>query len=380
MIESTAKNIVVTSNLRKGDSVAVMGGAHALELLEEISLECYRNGAIPMMVVTSDRYAKRVYSEIPASTLALEPKGLIGMAKASDMLISVEDFEDPSIRQRFPREKLQARQKANLPLNKLLTDPKTGKKWLYAGWPTPSAAKMWDVPYREFEEIVLGGMSVPPQTLMQIGKRINRKLAKAAWVHAWDSKGTDIRLKIKGRFRNIDDGIISQADYDIGDRGANLPAGEVFIAPHETVGDGTLYCPITQDRMSDRIVRDVLLEFRNGVLDLKRTRASKNLSALRSSFKECEKVDRIRFKPTRTRNVAELGIGFNPRIKKATGYILTDEKITGTIHVAFGLNKGYGGNSNSTMHWDFVTAPGINLDAEDDAGRTTSILENGRFI
>jgi len=40
----------------------------------------------------------------------------------------------------------------------------------------------------------------------------------------------------------------------------------------------------------------------------------------------------------RTYNVAELGIGCNPEITRAIGYILTDEKIIGSVHLAFGFN------------------------------------------
>ncbi len=379
-ILKAARNIVTTSNLSKGDSVAIVGGAHTMVLLEEIALESYRKGAIPTIVVTSDRYLKRVYDEIPASTLGIVPKGLVGLAKASDMIIAVEEYENPRIREGFPRAKLKAKQKANLPINKLMSDPKSGKKWLYAGWPTPAAASRWGVSYPEFEEIVLGGMSVPPETLKRVGRTMERKVRGAAWVHAWDSKGTDFRVKVSGRFINIDDGIISKQDYDRGDRGANLPAGELFIAPVETEGGGTLFCPLTQDRMTDVLVRDVMIEFEDGVLQLDKVRASKNKSSLVSSFRQCEEIDKTRYKPVRTRNVAELGIGLNPRIKKATGYILTDEKITGTVHLAFGLNKGYGGKSESTMHWDFVTAPGINVEVESRDGTSKMVIDKGRLV
>jgi len=113
---------------------------------------------------------------------------------------------------------------------------------------------------------------------------------------------------------------------------------------------------------------------------LDRVTASKNLDALVSSFKECEQLDKAKFDPVRTMNLAELGIGYNPNIKKAIGYILTDEKVTGTVHVAFGLNMGYGGNSDSTMHWDFVTAPGVNIEVDRLDGKTVQVMEKGRFL
>jgi aminopeptidase len=67
-------------------------------------------------------------------------------------------------------------------------------------------------------------------------------------------------------------------------------------------------------------------------------------------------------------------------ITKAIGYILTDEKINGSVHVAFGFNKSFGGNSSSQMHWDFVTAPAVNIDVEYEDGSRKSVMENGKLI
>jgi aminopeptidase len=258
--------------------------------------------------------------------------------------------------------------------------PTQGKKWLYAGWPTRQAARRYGISYNEYEKIIIGGIAVSPDILMRIGTKLDRKFEEASWVHVWDDKGTDLRVKVEGRRRNIDDGIISREDYDSGDRGANLPAGELFIAPHETVGSGSLYCPITSDRVSEKLVRDVHLEFKDGKILLDKTTAAKNGDALLSSFKECEQVDKGKYDPVRTRNLAELGIGYNPSIKKAIGYILTDEKVTGTVHLAFGSNNTYGGKSESTMHWDFVSAPGVNIEVERVDGKLVQVMVKGKFV
>ncbi len=379
-IAECAKSMVKTCNLKKGDAVVVRGGAHTQALLEEIALECYRKGAVPSILVDSDEYAKRVYKEIPASTLGITPKHYVAMVKAADMLIAIEPYDDPAIVAGFPRDKLKARQKAMLPLYDIIYDKKDGKKWLYAGWPTPKAAKSFGISYPELEKIVMGGLAVSPDTLMRTGKRLNSKFKGARWVHVWDSKGTDFKVNVDGRRSNIDDGIISAEDYKANDRGGNLPAGELFFAPQETRGSGTLFCPITRDRLSDKIVRDVMLEFKNGVIQLDRTKATRNYKDLVSSFEQCEAIDKTQYKPVRTRNVAELGIGFNPNITKAIGYILTDEKVAGTVHLAFGSNVGYGGTSESTMHWDFVTAPGVNIEVETRDGKVVKVMQKGRFL
>ncbi len=379
-IAECAKRIVDTCNVKRGEGVVVKGGAHTQRLLEDISIECYKRGGIPTMIVTSDRYSKRIYDEIPAKTLEIVPKQYVGMAKAADTLIMVEDLDDPSVAEGFPREKVAARQKANLPLYDILYHKTDGKKWLYAGWPTKAAAKSFGIPYPLLEDIIIGGISVPSSQLMKIGKGMAKAFKDAEWAHVWDGKGTDFRVNVRGRRINIDDGFTSDEDFRVGDRGANLPAGELFIAPKETVGEGTLFCPITRDRMSEKLVTDVRLEFKAGKLLLDKVTAKKNLDALVASFKECEAIDKKKYKQVRTRHVGELGIGYNPRIKKAIGYILTDEKVHGTVHVAFGSNNTYGGESESTMHWDFVSAPGVSIEVERTDGKTVPLMIKGKLV
>jgi len=379
-IAECARRMVETCNVKKGDGVVVKGGAHTQQLLEDIAIECYKRGATPTIVVTSDRYSKRIFEEIPTKLLQTAPKQYIGLVKAADVLISVEELDDPSIAEKFPREKLTARQKAMLPLYDIIYHKTDGKKWLYAGWPTKAAAKSFGIPYPLLEDIIIGGTAVPSSQLMKTGKRMARAFKDAEWVHVWDDKGTDFRVNVRGRRLNIDDGFTSDNDFEVGDRGANLPAGELFIAPKETMGEGTLFCPVTRDRTSDQLVMGVHLEFKAGKLLLDRVTAEKNLGALVSSFKECEKIDGKQYKPLRTRHVAELGIGYNPKIKKAVGYILTDEKVSGTVHVAFGSNNTYGGESESTMHWDFVTAPGVNIEVERTDGKMARLMTKGKLV
>jgi len=51
------------------------------------------------------------------------------------------------------------------------------------------------------------------------------------------------------------------------------------------------------------------------------------------------------------RNVAEFGVGTNDKAI-LTGLILEDEKVMGTIHIAFGDNKSMGGTVRVASHLD----------------------------
>src|ERR1043166_694807 len=73
------------------------------------------------------------------------------------------------------------------------------------------------------------------------------------------------------------------------------------------------------------------------------------------------------------RNVAEFGIGTNDQAI-LSGVILEDEKVMGTIHVAFGDNKSMGGSVRVASHLDgLVKSPSVWFDEK-------MIMENGRFV
>src|SRR5204862_5336813 len=71
-------------------------------------------------------------------------------------------------------------------------------------------------------------------------------------------------------------------------------------------------------------------------------------------------------------NLAELGVGTNERAT-LTGNVLEDEKILGSVHVAFGASAGIGGTVSVPVHLDFVV-----LEPTLDIGGTR-VIEGGRF-
>jgi len=377
-IVKCAESIVTGMNLKRGEAVVIRGGTHTQELLEEIGILCYKKGAQPLIMTATDNYTARVFDEIPKETLEVTPKHYLGAIKEADAYIVVEPYKDPEIQTKFPSEKIAARTKANVPIRKELYGEETGggKKWTYAGWPTQEAARFYGIEYNDLERLIIEGMMVPASILKENTSKLATHLKGKDMLHITDKKGTDFTCKIKGRRINEDDGVVDDHDIEMNDLGNNLPAGELFIAPHETFGEGTLYCPITIDRFTNKIVKDVTLHFKDGKLLLDKCTAGTNRDQMIDSFKRCLKIDE-KEKTVRTTNIAELGIGCNPAIDRAIGYILTDEKLGGSVHVAFGSNFSYGGTSKSSMHWDFVTHPSATIEIADTK---EIIMKNGKIL
>jgi aminopeptidase len=387
-IKLCAKNIVNAINIqKKGENILVRGGIYSQDLLEEIALEVYRQKALPVITSTSDYFNETMFqdSNISSDILEIAPVHYLKMLENIDAYIVIEPDEDPGVRSRAPREKLNARNKYAAPIRDILYGGKKefapGKKWCYAAWPSKKAAKYYNIEYKLYEKFIVGGTSIPQEKMNEITENLGNNFTNAKKVFVSDELGTNFWVNIQDRARILDNGLLTDDRIAIGLLGGNLPAGEVFFPPHEKMGEGTLFCPLTRDKLSNKIVKNVHLKFKEGQLLIDEVTADENLDDLINTFKQSEKIDRdINLPEIRTYNVAELGIGCNPEITTAIGYILTDEKINGSVHVAFGFNKMMGGTSVSQLHWDFVTAPKANITVEYIDGTKKKIMDNGTIV
>ena len=387
-IRLCAENITKSINIQKeGELVLIKGGLYTHELLEEIGLSVLRKGGLPHITSTSDYFDESMFQDELIKTNIIEktPLHYLKLIENIDAYIVMEPLEDPSIRNNVPKEKLDAYTKSISPLRDVIYGFKEeyapGKKWCYAAWPSKKAAKFYNIDYDMFERFIVDGMSIPSEKITRIVKRVGEKFENAKKVYVTDEFGTDFWVSVEDRAKILDNGILSDEQIALGDLGGNLPSGEVFFPPHEKQGEGKIFVPLTKERYTHKILKNVELTFKNGKLVLDKVTADSNLDALIEAFKQREELDKINKVPDlRTYNVAELGIGCNPVITKAIGYILTDEKINGSVHVAFGFNKSFGGTSTSQMHWDFVTAAQANITVEYKDGSKKSIMENGKLI
>lgn len=180
-------------------------------------------------------------------------------------------------------------------------------------------------------------------------------LGAASTIRVTTPGGTDCTFDVTGRSWITDDGRVQPGHF------GNLPAGEVFIAPTRTGAQGV--CVID---------RSIAL----GGLGLLGTPISLHFDAGRivevSGGPEADVVrEAIAEAGEGADVVAELGIGTNERAR-ITGKIITDEKVLGTAHVAFGDNTGhYGGDNSASIHVD-----GVMADATIEADGT-AVMERG---
>ena len=375
-----ARRIFLSMNMQEDETVAIRSGIHTSTLAEEIALIAMENGIHPTISLASDSYMKSIYDRVPEKYLKKTSKLSMKIVEAIDNQIGIERPKDPRILENVSKTKIAAAIQGGRPVSKKME--KYNVKWAYVGYPTKEMADKLKINYKMFERFIFKGILLDPKFLMRKSQILLKGLKGAGYVHITDEYGTDLKLHMGNRKIMVDDGYISDADIKKKDVGLNLPAGEVFTTPIETRGDGVLISPKRTDVFTGKMIENIKLVFENGRLNMDKTKAEKNEKAMKETLKKCMAIDRKNEKVVRTTNAAELGIGLNPIITDIIGYLLTDEKIGGTIHVALGnnKNKAYGGKSESCLHWDFITNKGVNLDVIYPNGRTRNLIVKGKIV
>ncbi len=380
LTKKMARRIVWAMNMKPGETLSVRGGTHEQELVEEIALIAMEQGVSVSLSTSSDYFAQNFYKRTPLKYLRQTPKLSMKIIEALDNTIGLERPKDPRVLSNIPHERIGAAIEGGQAVSKKMD--RYSIKWCFVGFPSHELAAQLGVPYSKLKRFIVDAMLMDYKRLVEKAGKIRKRLENAEYVRITDEHGSNLTLKLVNRKILIDDGYISDEDKRHGDVGLNLPAGEVFTTPLETYAEGVLVSPKRRDLYTEKMVEDIKLVFEKGRLNMNKSCAEKNWEAMKKSIRHSMAIDRKNFKTLRTTNVAELGIGLNPIITEIIGYLLTDEKVGGTVHVAIGKNKtkSYGGRSNSSIHWDFTTHKGVTLEVTDMNKRTVPILEKGRFV
>jgi len=181
------------------------------------------------------------------------------------------------------------------------------------------------------EDMLARLMACDFETLQRRSGELARLLDAAGEARITCPRGTDLRLDLSGRPGIADDGdLTGTAAF------GNLPCGEGFISPLSAEGRMVTGCLASIGLPAGE---PPVLTIEGGRLVAATEPEGERLLAALDAAGE------------HGRNVAELGVGTNERAE-LTGNILEDEKILGTVHVAFGASAGIGGNVSVPVHLD----------------------------
>jgi len=324
-----------------GHSVLITYNPSNKALALEVQKLCWKNGAHTLMEEIDAGIITEKFLVSPIDTLHEFSSLSKAIYENVDFTINIWAVEKEFWQKSIPIPKLKASAPAGQRRRKIMNKRKI--RWLLLGWPHPSLAKELKIPYKKFHRIMFKAIdcSYEKKTIEVINKYYHA-FRGSKNIHIFADDGTNLKFSVKGRHFLRDDYIIDERDVKIGDVGLNIPCGEVFVAPVENSANGTIVFPKTAV-IGHGMIHGLKLFFKRGkVVKYTAKKGKKHLDDFLAK--------NIGDKTT----IAELGIGCNREAKNTNGFILIDEKIFKTIHLAIGDNLSFGGRNSASSHLDFI--------------------------
>lgn len=192
------------------------------------------------------------------------------------------------------------------------------------------------------EDMFLEGAIAADYSQVKILTEKVTDLLTAASTVRIEKDGKSLQFSIANR-----PGVPSTGMYVNPGESGNLPSGEAYIAPVEGSAEGQILVDGSISGIG-KVDSPLLLTVQNGrITKTEGTTGERLLQILGDQD---------------GRMLGEFGIGTNDKAR-ITGVVLEDEKVYGTIHVAFGSNNTFGGTIVAGVHIDLVVKePDVYLD------------------
>jgi leucyl aminopeptidase (aminopeptidase T) len=195
------------------------------------------------------------------------------------------------------------------------------------------------------EEIMVRCMNADYHKIAARTQRICALMETAKAIRVTAPAGTDITMPIEGRKAHASTGILREKG-----QWGNLPTGEAYLAPVEGASCGVVVVDGSMAGVG-MVAAPIRITVEGGYATA--IEGGEDAAKLRALLEPHGKD---------AYTVAEFGVGTNDKAI-LTGNILEDEKVMGTIHIAFGDNKSMGGSVRVASHLDgLVTRPSVWFD------------------
>ncbi|MDD5650497.1 MAG: aminopeptidase [Candidatus Nanoarchaeia archaeon] len=331
--------------VKKGEYIIISGGVEAKELMLELYKLIIQKGAYPSLKVGLPETGYLYYKYASEEQLKKFPEVNFSEIKKAQGYIGIHSDTNTRELANVDPKKLSLRGKITHPISDYICNEHDKIRRCSTIFSTYAQAQEAEMSLTEYQDFVFNATN---QDWEKLKKRFNylRDYLNKCKVIRIIGEDTDITMNVYKKSFIADSGE------------ENLPGGEIFCAPEPKSVNG--HIRFTYPAIENGVeVQNIYCEFKDGKC-IKST-ADKNENFLNTMLDTDEG----------SRYLGELGIGMNPAINKFTKALLFDEKINGTIHLAFGMAyKECGEPNKSNIHWDIVK----------DLRKNGQIIADGKVI
>jgi leucyl aminopeptidase (aminopeptidase T) len=363
--QSLAKSIVKGSLRPKEDEVVLISTyPHTIDLAEQAALECQKVGADPAIWLDTDALFYGNFKNYSEESLRRVSGHCVGLLDYVNSYIWLGGPRNPAPMAKVP----QARFAAMFEGEKAHWDKAIAKMpknvSVAIGQVTRERAKTYGFNYAKWKAIVEAAIVANSSSMESLGKLVAGLLSRPVDVRVRADNGTNLRFRLAGPDRKaaISDGVISDEDLALGtaaSRSADLPAGDVYIAPVEESASGTFVADVPIPSRG-KLVEGIAWTFKNGrVTDFA---AKRNLPFAQTNWEEATGPKDM---------FGAIGFGLNPKAKPG---FLQNSIVSGSVTVQIGDNRAFGGKNDSSYAFAGPLAHGT----VEIGGKT--VIEGGAWV
>ena len=327
-----------STEVQKGDKVLIGGSTQSEPLVREVLREVVEAGGHPLVRLTFEDQERVFYAHAAEHQLDYEDPIALHEIDSVDVVIRCFPDLNPHALSNVSAEKKQRVTRAKKKLTERFME-RWGKgelRWVGSAYPTPALAQEAKLSLEEYAEFVFKSgqldLDDPIAYWREFSKQqevLCNRLNEAKTIR-YVGLDTDITFGVEGRTWLNCDGKV------------NFPDGEVFTGPVEDSVEGQIRFTFPGIFQGQEI-EDIFLRFEKGVVVEARAKTGE---ALLNALLDTDEG---------SRRVGEVAIGTNAGITRFTKYMLFDEKMGGTVHVAIGAGIPTSGSGNvSALHWDML--------------------------
>lgn len=196
--------------------------------------------------------------------------------------------------------------------------------------------------------LIKGGIEADFESIAPVCKSIKEALENGKKIRLTTSYGTDLSFSGPDRRGNALYGIVEPGEF------TTIPTIEANISPVEGTTNGVIVANASIPYIGIGVLEEpVVFQVREGMI----------VSIEGGVQAEILKEDLKSKNDPNVYNIAEMGIGLNPKCK-FTGFMLEDEGVYGSVHIGIGTSITLGGKIQAACHYDLIMT-GATIEVDD---------------